>query len=567
LKNTLAYIEFAQPNPNDVWAALSSTAAEGFLAYNKTRCFALIRDNERAIFQLSRKQSVAEAYKVSRFDDLTNTNFEGLQRIEMRDQIIRSAHISFDGVTSNGRLFGWAYAANDAPVSMKITVDGELIELIKPNRFRDDLLKANIGMGCAGFSFRLPDRYLDGNDHETKLELYLSDDPSEKIVARMSKIAPFPFHFNLPRPWTGSGRSHAVSWPAKAEAEYLDIRHNILDGAFNTGLARAADFITRRPSSVFKDFGLKDRYLIEGLKFMGFREKITHRWGELFNDTFCELGPSCCKSFNLPYNAKPLKEHVVKNSESLLSWRKGDLLDKCPLKIRHFASKELTQKYAQKFDIRTPELYGIIKSIEEFDAFNFPKRYVLKPDFGSGIELYLMHDDLNLFDGFRYGDERIRARLAHYFRTNPNSYFIVEEFLDQDMADKDQPIVPLDYKLHCFGGKARFVYVSDKNTASRDPRHRRQSWLSRDWAHTPFSFRTAMDHPNIPIKKPFQFDLMCGIADQICTDLGKYIRVDMYATAAGPVLGEISSFSSSGIVYTPYADIMLGQCWEIFDAA
>jgi hypothetical protein len=139
--------------------------------------------------------------------------------------------------------------------------------------------------------------------------------------------------------------------------------------------------------------------------------------------------------------------------------------------------------------------------------------------------------------------------------------------LCQDVAQKDQPIIPLDYKIHCFGGRARFVQIVDKNAISRDILHSRQCWLSRDWTHSPFPLRDVTEHPNRPVARPIEYEKMCELADQISSDLGDYIRVDMYATPEGPVLGELSSFTNAGTGFTGYGDTILGQCWEIFDAA
>jgi hypothetical protein len=567
LHNTLAYIEFEHANPDDVWATLSGTAADGFLAHDATRCFALVLRNERVLYQLSRKKSVAKAYKVTYLDDVRNTGFNGLSRVALKGVRFRKTHISLDGVAPHGRVFGWAHGAEDKPVALLLSIDGEFVETVYPDRFRNDLLGQNIGIGCGGFSLRLPDRYLDGNSHEIKLELYLRNDPYKKIIMQMSKQKKLPFHFNLPRPWITTSAVHAVKWTAEDETKFLDIRENILEHNYANGLLRAGHFIDEKPSAVFRDFGIKDRYKIENLKFESFGKRVTNRWGKLFGENLCALGAGCCKAMKLPYNAMQPKGISADNATMPDTWEKGGFLDQCPLKIRHFASKELTQKYAAQYGIHTPKLYGAIGSIEEFDAFDFPDQYVLKPDFASGIELYLMQGDLNLFDGFRYTKDTIRSRVAHYLATNRSSYFIVEEFLCQDVAQKDQPIIPLDYKIHCFGGRARFVQIVDKNAISRDILHSRQCWLSRDWTHSPFPLRDVTEHPNRPVARPIEYEKMCELADQISSDLGDYIRVDMYATPEGPVLGELSSFTNAGTGFTGYGDTILGQCWEIFDAA
>ncbi|UIJ33122.1 hypothetical protein LV780_19885 (plasmid) [Cereibacter azotoformans] len=200
----------------------------------------------------------------------------------------------------------------------------------------------------------------------------------------------------------------------------------------------------------------------------------------------------------------------------------------------------------------------------DFDAFCFPGRYVLKPDFGSGVALFLMHGDLNLFDGLTYGRSEIRAAVAKYMENHPNCEFVVEEYIEQDGTDPRLPFIPLDYKVHCFGGRARIIHVDDKNAISRDALHRRQSWLARDWCHSPAPFRHVVEHPNAPIVAPRCLPEILRLADQVAANLKDYVRVDFYAARTGPILGEITSFTHAGRGFTEYGNLVLGQAWEIF---
>ena len=45
---------------------------------------------------------------------------------------------------------------------------------------------------------------------------------------------------------------------------------------------------------------------------------------------------------------------------------------------------------------------------------------------------------------------------------------------------------------------------------------------------------------------------------------GDYIRVDLYATDRGAVLGELTSYSNSGTGFTEFASVIMSQAWEIF---
>ena len=68
--------------------------------------------------------------------------------------------------------------------------------------------------------------------------------------------------------------------------------------------------------------------------------------------------------------------------------------------------------------------------------------------------------------------------------------------------------------------------------------------------------------PYAPIRRPDCYDEMLRIADRIAEDLDDYIRVDLYATDRGAVLGELTSYSNSGTGFTEFASVIMSQAWE-----
>lgn len=558
---------FSDVDVEDIWSALRSAGANGFLAASHAECLALILDNARVLDALHRKKVLKGHFSQIPLPNVATGPFKGLRRVQRKPQKPPATELFCDKVTPNGLLRGWGRDAAGRTCNLRLSIDGRPVGLFPVNRFRLDLLRSGFGTGCHGFSTRLPDWALDGESHEIVGELLSEGQTEEQVVATTSRTMKLPYHFNLPRPWVGTGVEHATEWPARVEAEYLDIRAQVIDGTLKDGLNRAAGFIDAHPQAVFLDFGLKDRCRIDDRRFEQFQDRVCDRWGYLFGKTPCELGDRCCKRLDLSYNADapPITPPGMTNPlREARPWRKGGLLDDCPRKIRHFASKELTRAYARARSIAVPETYATLRSMADFDAFQFPKRYVLKPDFGSGVALFLMHGNLNLFDGFTYSREDIRGKVAQYMEDHAHCEFVVEEYIVQEGASVDLPFLPLDYKVHCFGGKARIIHVDDKNAISRDPLHRRQSWLARDWSHCRAPFRQVVEHPNVPIVAPRCLPEILRLADQIATDLKDYVRVDFYASDTGAVLGEVTSFTHAGLGFTEYGDLILGQAWEIF---
>jgi len=89
------------------------------------------------------------------------------------------------------------------------------------------------------------------------VELVALDDPDGFVAAKAEKVIKFPFHFNLPRPWIGSGKSHAYTWTKHNEAEFLEIRSSILGGAGPDAIGSAEKFIDAHPHAIFWILGSK----------------------------------------------------------------------------------------------------------------------------------------------------------------------------------------------------------------------------------------------------------------------------------------------------------------------
>lgn len=561
-------LSFEAEGYEEVKSFFEKSGATGYVSTSEKKWCAVILDDERVIGEVEHQKFIIGLVKKEKFLHIKTGQFNGLTFIKSKPVFNLKDTIHIDGITPNGLIRGWGVSKSKNLCEVKVWIDGNAIVKFPIDSFRSDLLKEGIGNGCHAFSSRLTDSVLDGREHNVLVELVALGDPDEKTIAKAERYMKLPFHFNLPRPWVGSGKDHAYEWSKENESEYLDIKTSILQGVSKNSIKKAASFIETFPRAIFLDFGIKDGLITKGNSFQGFKYKLRSRWGEQFGRSCCARGDLCCKKVNLPYNNKAIIDKKDVNPIELNTpWEIGGILDRCPMPIRHFASKKLTIDFAHAIGVQVPKTLGYIKSLEDFEGFSFPSRYVLKPDFASGVELYLMSGKLNLFDGFFYSKEDIKSRVGSFLENGGEREFIVEEFVRQEGASHEFPIIPLDYKFHCFGGKARIIHIDDKNTISRDQLHRKQSWLSRDWTHAPASFRSSGEHPNEPIKKPECFKEMLNIADKISDRLRGYIRVDLYASSDGPVLGEITSYSHSGLGFSEYGDFIMGQAWEIFDAA
>lgn len=169
------------------------------------------------------------------------------------------------------------------------------------------------------------------------------------------------------------------------------------------------------------------------------------------------------------------------------------------------------------------------------------------------------------FSGRHLSIGQIEENIRCYMRKkNEKAAFLVEEFLVQEGFASSDPVIPLDYKFHCFGGRALLVHVDDRNVLSRDVLRRRQGWFSRDWCPSPHRMRIR-EKEYYGFQKPQCYDSMLEIVETIARECCEYIRVDMYATDKGPVVGEISSYTHAGLGFTDFGCTIFEGLLELHD--
>lgn len=100
-----------------------------------------------------------------------------------------------------------------------------------------------------------------------------------------------------------------------------------------------------------------------------------------------------------------------------------------------------------------------------------------------------------------------------------------------------------DYKLYCFGGEPRFLYVS---RGLEDHATARISFLNLDWTFAPFSREDYAPFEELP-KRPASFERMVSLARELSEGI-PFVRVDFYDIAGEPVFSEMTFHPCSGFM-------------------
>lgn len=212
-------------------------------------------------------------------------------------------------------------------------------------------------------------------------------------------------------------------------------------------------------------------------------------------------------------------------------------------------------------DVLVPLLWsGTDPAAIPFDEL--PARVVVKTNHGCGYNLFL--DDRRRIDR-----REVRAQVADWLRRNycestmvgmewgykhVPPVILVEEFLGGGAAP------PTDYKIYCYGGRARFLQVNEGRY--RDPSY---GFFDRDFQRLPMRLDNGMRwSTDRPFDRPDNLPDLLRAAELIAAGL-PFIRVDLYSVAGRVYVGELTCYPTGGALrFVPRSwDDRFGEEWLV----
>ena len=218
------------------------------------------------------------------------------------------------------------------------------------------------------------------------------------------------------------------------------------------------------------------------------------------------------------------------------------MLNEFGRKESNCADKYLVRNYVKEKGLENilPELYGKYDSVDEIDFKSIPNEYVLKTNHGCGctiIKTENINIDLNL------AQRNLRKSLKENYAKETLEYqyekikpcILCEEYLKEN--DK---LMPTDYKIFCFNGKAYFLLVC----GDRDSKVR-TVYYDLNW----HKINCTKKKQTGEFEKPRNFAQMIKVAEKLSEDF-KFVRVDLYNINGRIYFGELTFTPRGGINVT-----------------
>lgn len=231
-------------------------------------------------------------------------------------------------------------------------------------------------------------------------------------------------------------------------------------------------------------------------------------------------------------------------------------LRQIPFKLRNY-------RVAASHGVAIPEVYGTWKEVADIDLGGLPDAFVLKSDGGaasrgvlplraSGVDRWTTVDGAETFTA-----DQVRERFADLLsRKKVMRPFFAEELLVQPDAGP----IPDDIKVYACYGEVQQVLVRRVTEHGLGGQHVRR-YLGPEGEDLGEVVKGVPVDASVPV--PRRLPEIVAVAEHLSRAMGvPFVRVDVYDTEQGIVLGEITRAPGGDQRIRPDHDARMGRAWE-----
>lgn len=230
-----------------------------------------------------------------------------------------------------------------------------------------------------------------------------------------------------------------------------------------------------------------------------------------------------------------------------IQWLKLNKYMNDPLVIQ-CADKLLVRDYVEKVigNRFLNDLIAVYKSPDEIVWKDLPEKFVLKWNFGAGANI-ICHDKSKMDEYHVKALLKKWSKSKYWLECSEMHYkfippvIICERLLNGNM-EKGVWMVPEDYKIFCFDGKAEIVMVCKDRFVRDYPVFR---FFDKEWNEYSFS-KEMLNKTHEKIEKPIFIDEMFELAEKLSKPF-PFVRVDFYEENGKIIFGELTFTPSAGL--------------------
>lgn len=221
------------------------------------------------------------------------------------------------------------------------------------------------------------------------------------------------------------------------------------------------------------------------------------------------------------------------------------------LRMKYYNKSSLVAQCSDKVEVRNflvekgfgnflNEIYGIYNTAEEFFDTDLPDSFALKWNFGSGFNIIC--NDKSKLDIEKAKIKMKKWGKKNYYLANAEMQYAKckKKILAEKYLNTVDGLLPRDYKIYCFDGKAKAILVM----VNRDTLLK-AGFYSKEWKYL------GAEKKYVPLEnaeKPVSLEKMINCAEALSVGI-PFVRIDFYQINESPIFGEMT-FSPAAGFYT-----------------
>lgn len=223
---------------------------------------------------------------------------------------------------------------------------------------------------------------------------------------------------------------------------------------------------------------------------------------------------------------------------------------------KYAVQKYIADKLGEQYLI---PCYGVWEHFEDIDFDTLPNEFVLKCTHDSGS--VIICKDKASFDK-EAARKRIKKAYGRSFYSayrewpykNVKPRIIAEKFMVDESGNDLK-----DYKVMCFGGRAELIKVHQNRF--NDDRHT-QDFYDRNWNNMHIVQKT-LNRADWDVERPKNLEELLRLSEVLAKDM-KHARIDWYVIGEAIYFGEITFYSSSGLIpFDERGEKLLGDLLQL----
>ena len=235
---------------------------------------------------------------------------------------------------------------------------------------------------------------------------------------------------------------------------------------------------------------------------------------------------------------RPIDLENPKTLDEKIQWLKLNTYFGDPV-VTQCADKYAVRDYVEKKGCKEilNDLYFAWDSVDEINWDELPNKFVIKWNFGCGQNLICR-------DKSKLNENETRKLLKEWYKVHDTFWMpyaemqykdIVPKLICEKLIETDTGDLPLDYKLYCFNGQAKYVMLC----TDRESGHPKYYFFDRERNLVRLNKRGLEAPEDFTITMPDGYDKLFEYADKLSGPF-PFVRADFYLEKGQVIFGELT---------------------------